>query len=117
MAYKIFDLKDGMPCTLFHGVNGSRRLPLDRWLTAERKMVRDGSGQGRYVSGFHAYESMEDVRAWAKGAKNLDNRVVAQVGVRGCRSKPRAVRTTILADRLRITSDDWGRRVALKEVL
>lgn len=116
MPYKIFDVKDDSPHTLFHGVKGSRRLSIGRWLTAERKMVRDGSGQNRYISGFHAYETMEDVKAWVKGARNLAGRVVSKVQVRGCRNKPRAVRRTILAYRMRIDQGDWDNRISLEVV-
>lgn len=39
--------------TLFHGVNRSRILPLDRWLEADIKMVSDGSNGTQYLSGWH----------------------------------------------------------------
>lgn len=40
--YKIFDIKDNLPCTLFHGINKSKKLPLNQWIKADIKMVDDG---------------------------------------------------------------------------
>jgi hypothetical protein len=114
IAYKIFDLGIGkdtvFPKTLFHGVNGSRRLPVGKWINAEQKMVTDGSGTTRYLSGFHAYETLDDIRNWLRGAKNIAERVVVRVHVRKCRSKDHAVRKTILADQMLITVKDWDAR-------
>lgn len=122
VAYKIFDLhleQDGtaVPKTLFHGVNGSRRLPLGRWIEAEIKPVTDGSRQTPYLSGFHAYPSLDAVKQWLHGAKNLDHRVVVRVHVSGLREKPKATRATILADRLRIPVEEWGNRVTARSLI
>jgi len=116
-AYKIFDVKDDMPHTLFHGVNGSRRLQLDQRMFAENKKVRDGSGKRWYKSGFHAYVHLKDAAQWARGAKNLDNRVAVKVSVTKCRYKPNAVRPTLLAATMCVYSKDWKNRIPLKELV
>ena len=116
-AYKIFDLSEDGPKTLFHGVNGSRLLPINEWVEAEIKPVTDGSRQEPYLSGFHAYPSLDAVRKWIAGAKNTDNRVVVSVQVDGLREKPNAVRPTILADRMKITSQAWAKRRSAKSVI
>ena len=51
--YKIFQVRGGRPTTLFHGVDGSRTLPLGEWIEAEVEEVHDGSGGTTYQSGFH----------------------------------------------------------------
>ena len=55
--YKIVEREGGQIRTLFHGVNRSRTLPKGAWLTAEKKWVRDGSGQALYLSGFHVLKT------------------------------------------------------------
>lgn len=119
-AYKIFDLHIGSegesPKTLFHGVQGSRHLPLGRWIIAEQKWVTDGSRQTPYLSGFHAYPSLDAVMQWLKGAKNLDNRVVVEVEIKQLRKKPKAVRPTILAGKMRITRQAWEARQAVRKL-
>ena len=55
IAYKIVEKKNTGLFTLFHGVDGSRRLPIGSWLDADQRLVVDGSGQTPYVSGFHVF--------------------------------------------------------------
>lgn len=121
-AYKIFDLyidKAGnfVPKTLFHGLEGSRVLPVGKTLRAEKKMVTDGSGVNAYESGFHAYHGPDDIKNWLKGAKNLKNRVVVKVLVGETWPKPRAVRPTILANLLRIPKKCWEERISAEDFL
>jgi hypothetical protein len=112
-AYKIFEIgfdhqtQEFYPKTLFHGVKGSRRLPVGKRIKADNKMVTDGSRQHKYKSGFHAYKTANSVRAWIKRSKNYENRVVVQVNVMKCRAKPNAIRDTVLADQLFIPKINW----------
>ena len=114
-AYKIFDEVEFRPKTLFHGVSGSRFLPVGEWIEADIKQVTDGSRQTPYLSGFHAYPLLNDIYRWAAGAKNLAGRVVVRVKVDECRSKPRAIRDTILAERMYIPKSAWKKRISLDE--
>lgn len=113
-AYKIFEDDPG-PRTLFHGVRGSRLLPVGKWIDAELKQVTDGSCVRSYLSGFHGYPSLEAVRQWLKGAKKRKGRVVVRVKMLGCWDKPRAVRKTILAKRMMIPVDEWQKRIQAKD--
>lgn len=56
IGYRICERKNGELHTLFHGVNGSRKLELGTWLEAKVKPVRDGSRKTskEYISGFHS---------------------------------------------------------------
>ena len=76
--YKIVDVVNGDVKTLFHGVQGSRTLPLDTWLTAEKKMVQDGKGK-MYLSGFHIMQSLEDSIEYLKRFRNNKNKAVVLV--------------------------------------
>lgn len=38
---------------LFHGINGTRKIPLDTWLKADRKWA--GEGGQKYWTGFHVF--------------------------------------------------------------
>ncbi len=74
--YKIVEWKNDAPHTLFHGLNRSRKLPVDKWITAEQKIVDDG---GRpYVSGFHVFMFRENAEDYLKRFRApKDRRIVA----------------------------------------
>ena len=55
--YRIMEVKNGEPYTLFHGVNGSRKVRVGQWITAEKKTVHDGTNGTPYTSGFHCMGS------------------------------------------------------------
>jgi hypothetical protein len=68
--------------TLFHGLNGSRTIPLGKWLTATMKPVKDGSSKTTYLSGWHIVPSKEECLEYLKYFKNIENKVVVK-----CRAK------------------------------
>ena len=117
IAYKIFC--DGeLPRTLFHGHNGSRTLPLNTWLKANKKMVKNGSGVEKYESAFHAYSSLEDVKYWlTKLAKNIDNRVICKVNAVKYTWRLSGKTCVLLCDYVLIDSDDWAMRVPARVFL
>lgn len=55
MHWRLFEEKDGGLYTLFHGLNGSRRIPEGQWFEADVRTVRDGSGDNWYLSGWHVF--------------------------------------------------------------
>lgn len=110
-AYKIFESRNGLPCTLFHGLEGSRQLSVDAWLAAENKMVNNDSRANPYLSGFHSYPDLPDVYAWFSNATILDRRFVTRVEISDCWKKPNAVRLTYLSNLIRIAKKDWVMRV------
>lgn len=57
-AYRIVEIKQGHPHTLFHGVQGRRKLPINTLVKADIKQVRDGTGP-YYTSGFNVLLSEE----------------------------------------------------------
>ena len=53
VAWKIFEVEGGNVKMLFHGVNGSKTIRRGEVVSADEKMVIDGSGGTEYLSGFH----------------------------------------------------------------
>jgi len=62
ISYRICEVKNGELYTLFHAVDGSRKLPMRQWLYAKTEPVRDGSRERatRYISGFHSIPDYTD---------------------------------------------------------
>jgi hypothetical protein len=69
-AFKIVELENGEIKTLFHGINNSRTMPTGVWLEADEKIVRDGSGDRYYISGWHTLPTYEDCVKYMSRFKN-----------------------------------------------
>lgn len=112
--YRIFDDIKGQPATLFHGVDGSRKLPMDTWIEAEIKPVTDGSGVTVYQSGFHVLPRLEDVIEFLKKFTYLENRVISKVEIdseAGIWPKLHSKSPIVLAKRMRIRKTHWNKRI------
>jgi len=108
--YKIFDEKDGQPRTLFHGIEGSKTLPLDTWIDAVVKDVSDGGTV--YKSGFHVLPNRPETEEYATRFK--EKKAVAEVDVdegAGTWPKAHSPSNIILVKRIRIRSAQWKKRV------
>ena len=121
-VWKIFDTridKNGIeqPCTLFHGLHGSRMLKVGKWMKAEKRMVTDGSRTIAFESGFHGFKTQKEVRAWLHRATKLAGRVVVETIFRDCRAKPRSVGNTILGDSCCISRNAWKRRTTARDFI
>ena len=106
-AWRLLRVRNGEPCTLFHGHNGSRTLPLDYTLTADEKPVRNpGKKTGpQFISGFHVLMSKEACVNYLDRFTAKDDIVVCRVDVDLLRPKPRSKVT--LARKMRIHEADW----------
>ena len=103
IVYKIvLEDEDGYK-TLFHGIEGSRRLPCNKWLRASIKYGVDGSKQKPYVTGFHCFKSNGKATEYLKKFRTDKNRVIIICFVRGLRRKPTNV-DVFLADEIFIPS-------------
>lgn len=102
LMYKIVDLKAGKPCTLFHGLNGSKILPRDTWLVANKKLVTDGSRQFPYMSGFHVMPDVQSCYDYLTRFKNVKDKAIVACYALGIRSKPQASGPVFLADKIKI---------------
>jgi hypothetical protein len=92
--------------TLFHGLNGSRTIPKEVWLTAVEKMVKDGTSKTSYLSGFHILESKEDCVEYLKYFKTEKNRVLVPCLAGGnIRPKSHSRHPVFLAKKIKILSN------------
>ena len=106
-AWRLLRVRDGKPCTLFHGYRGSRTLPVNRILVAEEKQVRNpGKKKGpTYTSGWHVLPSKKACTEYLTRFKAKDDIVVCRVEVFGVRQKPRS--KVDLASGMCIREEDW----------
>jgi len=108
--FKIFDEKDGLPRTLFHGINGSKTLPLNEWIDAVVKDVSDGGTV--YKSGFHILPTLEETRQYATRFK--ESKTLVEVDVdesAGVWPKSHSKSNVVLAKRIRIRTSQWKKRI------
>jgi len=83
-AYRLIETDGKVVKSLFHGTNGSRTLPFNQWISADKKIVRDGSAGKEYYSGFHFVETKEKMRVFFdKFFRNKHGRVIVPCKVRG----------------------------------
>lgn len=88
VAYKIVEWKNGDPHTLFHGIDGSRRLPRGRWIEAEKKQGVDGGGQEPYLTGIHVFRNRKKAEGYLDNFRVEKDRRVIEVRATGLRQKP-----------------------------
>lgn len=113
-AYRLLRVKDGQPHTLFHGYNRSRKLPQDKLLPAEEKMVTNPGKKTKgaeFLSGWHILETKEECLDYLYRFTAKDDIVVCRVWVSEIRPKPRS--KVSLAKYMKIDSLDWA--TALQE--
>jgi hypothetical protein len=81
--YKIMDLEKGSLKTLFHGVNGSKTLPVFEWIKANlKKGASDGTRSATYTSGFHVMETQAQAEKYLmSNFRNLENKVIVRCRV------------------------------------
>lgn len=99
--YKIIDIKNGNPYFLYHGVNGSKRITTEKWISAETKWVRDGSNQELYMSGFHVFKDLTYTMKYLKKFKKA-NKAIIQVQCKGIRTKS-TNEHVLLVDKIKFT--------------
>jgi hypothetical protein len=102
--YKIVDIENGVIKTLFHGLNGSRTLPTQKWITATKKMVSDGKGT-EYLSGFHVMQNIDEARKYIKRFRNIKNKGIVEVEVKNMWKKEHSPSNVWLAEEMKITNN------------
>jgi hypothetical protein len=113
IGYKIFRNRD-LPTTLFHGIDGSKTLPLNKWIQAEKKRVWNPGERvpGKsFMSGLHFYSTKgEAIEYMNTRFKNLEELCVCRVNVRDAKEKPRS-KGCMLAAAIKILGADWRKQV------
>lgn len=109
VAYKVFESKDGDPYFMFYGINGSRRVELDKTLKCVKKLVRDGTGKRWYMSGFHVYADKNVLQQFLKTLKIRKDRYVVEVQAPVITRKHERSKAH-LAEEIVVTGRAWANR-------
>ena len=96
--YKIVERQNGVLKTLFHGLNGSRIIPENKWLKAEKKLVRDGTSKTYYKSGWHIMPTYEECVEYLKFFQNLNTKCIVKCKAMDIRPKSHSRSNVFLAD-------------------
>jgi len=86
LRWRLFEEQGDDLLTLFHGLNGSRRIPPGQWLESPDKLVRDGVGRW-YQSGWHVFAD-ESGLEYLQRFRKPRTLVAVQVEVAGTWPKP-----------------------------
>jgi hypothetical protein len=109
IGYRIVEMKNGKPLSLFHGTNKSREIPLDCWHKADSKIVRDGSNGTLYQSGWHFLPSKEEANSFLERMFRVrENRRVIKCYVKdNIRMKAHSKKGgCLLADKIMVKKED-----------
>lgn len=102
-AFKIFEEDENGLKTLFHGVDGSRVLKPNKWITAKEKLVKDGTSKTQYLSGFHVLLNKKDAEDYMKSfSTRLEKLKIKPVLVRGLRPKEHSRSPVFLAKEMKL---------------
>ena len=88
--------------TLFHGIKGSRILPINKWICADLKLVSEGVNGKKYLSGFHSLKTLEECKVYSKKFKNRQNRYFVQIEIKGIRTKEHSSSDVYLSKYMKI---------------
>ena len=121
--WKIVDEHKKSPHTLYHGLRGAKKLGIGRYLTAERKIVRDGSGNAYYESAFHVLANLKDAVKYLNRFKNLGTKRLVEVEVPKYSSvthkwklqKRPGLDKVFLVGTMIITAKNWDNRLTVEE--
>ena len=100
-AYRICERKNEKLYTLFHAINGSREMPIEKWMDAEIKPVKDGKGTV-YISGFHCMENLKEMRDFKRMFRKPRDLVLVECEVEGIRTKDHSRANILLVDRMKL---------------
>lgn len=99
--YKIVEVdKKGNIKSLFHGIDGSRILKTNRWMTAEIKTVKDGTSKTSYQSGWHVIPSYRECKDYLKKFNIIHNKRIAKCKVKTIWPKSHSPSNVWLAEKL-----------------
>jgi hypothetical protein len=103
--YKIIEVNDkGQFLTLFHGIGGTRVLPIGKTIKAEiKENVMDGKGT-TYTSGLHIIDGYENALEYLTKFKRKD-RAIVKCHARGLKHKTKSKPYVYLADEIIIIDE------------
>ena len=99
MYFKIVEVKNDKYYTLFHGIKGTKLLPLNQWIEAEiKENVSDGHGT-TYTSGIHIIDGFLNAVDYLKKFKRTD-RDILPCYAEGLKPKVKSKEYVYLADKV-----------------
>lgn len=99
--YKIVEKRDENFLTLFHGINGTRVLPKNKWVEAHIKdNVMDGKGT-KYTSGIHIIDGYENALDYMRSFRRTD-RVIVPCHAEGIWHKTKSKPYVFLAKKVKL---------------
>lgn len=104
-AYRICERKNGKLYTLFHGINGSREMPLGKWIKADVKQVWDGNrkrGAKLYTSGFHVFLSPDECTSFINRFRKPRELVMVECRVQKTHPKSHSPANILLAEKIKL---------------
>jgi hypothetical protein len=107
VGYRICEKRDGKLLTLFHRTNGTRELPLNRWIKADVREVRDGSRPKAkpYLSGFHFLFDIDECRDFIKMFRKQRHMVLVECRVKDIWKKNHSRSNVFLTRYMKITRE------------
>jgi len=105
--YKIVDIENDVVKTLFHSVNGSRKLSINKWLESTMKMVSDGSGGTKYLTGFHIMKTIDESIIYINRFDNKNKKGIVQVEVQNVWKKEHSPSNVWLSEKIKIGDVVW----------
>lgn len=106
-AFKIIEIVNGEIKTLFHGINGSRVMPVNEWLRADIKIVSDGTSGTPYKSGWHTLPDYESTVEYMKRfTKRLEILRIVECEVRNTWSKEHSPSPVILSEYIKFFGEE-----------
>jgi hypothetical protein len=121
LAYRIFEEKDGVPHTLFHGNNNFRKLVIGKWITAEKKNILYPTYPPKEVPhGFHVFETLQNALDYMFLFKHIENKVICRVHVENTNDvgfSPRRDYKLFLAEHMFISKNDWEDRLLCQIII
>jgi len=105
--YKIVEINDkGQFLTLFHGIGGTRVLPIGKTIKAEiKENVMDGKGT-KYTSGLHVIDGYDNALDYLERFKKTD-RVIVTCTAKGLKHKTKSKPYVYLADEIVIINSGY----------
>ena len=100
--YRLCEVKQGVPHTLFHGVLGKRSLTVGVWIHADRKLVHDGTNGTKYISGFHCLPTIDDCREYQRQFTADRELGIYRIIARECRPKSHSRSLVYLAEWMKL---------------
>ena len=98
--FRIVEFKNNKHYSLFHSTSKNRLLETNKWLIADKKLVRDGSGDNWYISGWHTFLSKNIALKYLNRFKHKTDRIIIECKISGNIRKKSTNKDVYLSDKI-----------------